>query len=134
MNGSNVMDDVRYYTEMEARPAAGQLSATIARRVFRVFTRVTGRGPTKARAFFNGNVVVVVLEDALTAIERNLADNGRVEAVKQMRHEVHESMRPSLVGVVEQSTGCSVVALMSDYDVAPDVATAIFLLDRNVPC
>jgi uncharacterized protein YbcI len=128
------MEDVRLLEEVGRKPQGGQLNATIARRVVRLFTSMTGRGPTKARAFFNGNVVVVVLEDALTAMERSLAQTGRIDAVKQMRHEVHQSMRAALIGVVEQLTGCRVVALMSDYHVAPDLASEIFVLDRPVPC
>ena len=56
--------------------AGGVLNAEIARAVVRTYREFRGRGPTKARALYRDNIVVVVLQDVMTASERSLATHG----------------------------------------------------------
>jgi uncharacterized protein YbcI len=115
------------------RSAGGELNAAIARMVVRYHNQQLGRGPTKAKAFHRDNVIVVVLQDAMTKAERSLAAGGKQDAVMQMRAAFQETMRPGLVVAVEDLTGCKVEAFMSANHVDPDMATEIFVLDRPVP-
>jgi uncharacterized protein YbcI len=118
--------------ETQPRPYGGELNAAIARGVVRRHTQFTGRGPSRARAFFNGNIVVVILEDAMTPAEQSLAAAGKVDTVRQMRRESQAAMRDELVAVVEEVTGSTVVAYMSDNHVEPDLAAEVFVLDAPV--
>jgi uncharacterized protein YbcI len=111
----------------------GELNQAVAKLVVRAHNRYTGRGAPRAIAFYRRNVLVVVMQDALTKGERSLADDGMGESVLQMRHEVQESLRDELVAGVEQLTGCKVTAFMSDNHIDPDVAAELFVLDRSVP-
>jgi uncharacterized protein YbcI len=110
----------------------GELNAAIARAVVRAYHDSVGRGPTKAHAFFRGNVVVVILEDVMTTAERTLATSGQGETVNRMRSELHASIRPKLMAVVEDLTGRDVEALMSDVSLEPDMAVEVFVLDKPV--
>lgn len=114
----------------EGRLAGGELGAAIARMVVRAHNEHLGRGPTRARAFYRDNVVVVVLEDALTKAERSLAAGGKTEAVREMREAFHDAMRADLVAAVEELTGCKVNAFMSSSHLDPDYAAEVFVLDR----
>lgn len=42
-------------------------------------------------------------------------------------------MRTGLVEAVQELTGCAVDACMTATHIDPDVATAVFVLDRPVP-
>ena len=118
--------------ETPPRPYGGELNSAIARGVVRRHTQFTGRGPSRARAFFNGNIVVVILEDAMTPTEQSLAAAGKADAVRQMRRASQATMRDELVAVVEEVTGSTVVAFMSDNHVEPDLAAEVFVLERPV--
>jgi uncharacterized protein YbcI len=115
------------------RPAGGQLNQSIVNAAVRAQKDVLGRGPTKAQAFFRHNFVVVVMEDALTAAERRLADGGGRDAVIWMRQRYQQVMRAELVGPIEQLTAAKVEAFVSGNHIDPDVAFELFVLDRAVP-
>ena len=111
---------------------AGQLNAAIARSVVGIHSRFAGRGPTKAQAFFRHNFVVVVMEDAMTTLERSLAREGDSAAVLATRRQLQEAMRTALVADVERLTGCRVLAFMSANNIDPDLSAELFVLDRSI--
>jgi uncharacterized protein YbcI len=115
------------------RPSGGELSAAIARAVVRLHRDQIGRGPTKARAFFRDNTVVVILEDILSKGERSLVAAGEEEAVLEIRRTFQATMRESLIATVERLTGCKVVAFMSMSHIDPEMSAELFILDRPVP-
>ncbi|MDX6671302.1 MAG: hypothetical protein QOI91_1665 [Solirubrobacteraceae bacterium] len=114
-------------------PSSGALNAALARAAVRVYRDYVGRGPTKAQAFFRGNVVVVLMHDVMTTAERSLATGGRSEVVLDMRRQLGRALRPDLVAAVERLTGCRVTASMGASHVDPDLAAEVFVLDRDVP-
>src|SRR4051794_1445687 len=109
-----------------------ELNASIARAVVRIYRGICGRGPTKARAIFRGNVVVVVLEEVLTQAERSLVASGRRNEVIALRRELHGAMRDELALAVGELTRCGVRAVMGDAQLDPDIAAEVFVLDRAV--
>jgi uncharacterized protein YbcI len=111
----------------------GQLNAALARAIVRIHRDYVGRGPTRAQAFFRGNVVVVIMHDVMTRAERSLVADGQNDAVLELRHRFQQAMRGELYGAVERLTGCKVEAFMCDHHVEPDVAAEVFVLDRPVP-
>jgi uncharacterized protein YbcI len=112
--------------------SGGELNAHLARAIVRVYREGTGRGPTKAQAFFRGNVLVVLLEDVLTRVERTLVAAGREDAVRRARDELQRAMAPGLIAAAEHVTSCGVTALMSDLHLAPELVSHVFVLDRGV--
>jgi len=90
------------------------------------------RRPTKTQAFYRNEVVVVILQDAMTTPERTLAAAGKREAVLATRRALEEVIRPDLVSTVEQLTGRKVIASMSAHNLEPDIAAEVFVLDRPV--
>lgn len=110
------------------RASAGEMNAEIARTVVQIYRSFRGRGPSKARAFFRDDVLVVVLEDVMTPSERSLMLNGGAADALALRRDVHEVMRPALTASVEALSGCSVRALVGESHDDPDVAVEVFLL------
>jgi uncharacterized protein YbcI len=111
---------------------AGQLNAALARAIVRIHRNVVGRGPTKAQAFFRHNVVVIVMREVLTPLERTLAANHDVDLVRAIRRTAKRAMLPDLQETVERLTGCGVEVSLGDTDVEADTAVLIFTLDRPV--
>jgi uncharacterized protein YbcI len=119
-------------TTAEGATTAGELNATIARAVVRIYRAHAGRGPTKARAFFHGEIVVVLLERIMTTAEHTLVDHDRQPAALAARQQLQGAMHADLVRAIEAATGSTVRASMSDSDVDADVAAEVFVLDRPV--
>jgi uncharacterized protein YbcI len=102
--------------------------AAIADHVVRTMSEYTGRGPTKARAYINDDLVTVVLQDTLTKGERSLVADQLEELVLTMRKAFQGTMRDALIDGIEAILGRKVIALMSDNHIDPDVAVEVFLL------
>ena len=116
-------------TSPESRPTDGPLAAAITKAVVAVFRDYTGRGPTKARTFFNDNLVQVLLEDTLTTAERQLAEGGEEAFVLDIRRKFQATMREDLTTAVEELGGRNVIAFMSDSTIEPDLALETFVVE-----
>jgi uncharacterized protein YbcI len=111
-------------------PRGGELNAALTGEVVRIHTAKIGRGPKRSSTFHHGNVVVTVLQEAMTKAEQNLAGAGNGDAVLAMRRLFQGAMGEELTRSVEQLTGHKVVAFMSDNHLDPDMAVEIFILDE----
>jgi uncharacterized protein YbcI len=118
---------------MATQPDEGRLRnglhMEISNAIVKVLRENTGRGPTKARTTIRDNVVVVMLEQALTKGEQNLVRKGRADKVIAIRHEFQEAMRDECIATVGELTGRDVIAFMSANHLEPDIAAEIFVLD-----
>jgi uncharacterized protein YbcI len=117
----------------EGNVTGGELNAAIARAVVRHHRETLGRGPTKAQAFYRGSIIVVILHGTMTKAERSLVAADHGDSVVKMRQAFQDAMRPELSALVEDLTGCTVVASMSTHHLEPDIAAQLFVLDRPVP-
>jgi uncharacterized protein YbcI len=113
-------------------PTGGDLNAAVARAVVRFHREETGRGPNKAKAFYRDDVIVVVLEDLMTQVERRLVARGQEEVVRRLRAAFQETLRAELVPLVEEITGARVRAFMSSNHLEPDMAIEAFVLDQPI--
>jgi uncharacterized protein YbcI len=114
-------------------PAGGELNAALARQIVQVHRRYVGRGPSRARAFYRDNVVVVILSDVMTRAEQTLAACGRRDAVLAGRDNIVSAIRPQLEQTIESLTGCHVEDVLSDMSPETDMASLVVVLDRPVP-
>ena len=103
----------------------------ISRGIVSVYKEEFGRGPTRARTYFNDDVITVLLEDTLTGVETSLVKHGEEEVVARMRERFQEAVCDRLVALVESETGRTVQAFMSDHSVMPDYAVEIFVLGER---
>jgi uncharacterized protein YbcI len=106
----------------------------IANAMVRLYKEAFGRGPTKARAQFAGpDTLVVVLENSLTAAERNLVAMGEDDRLRNTRTFFQRKLETELRAVVEQALGRRTVAFVSGIDTRRDVAVELFTLEPEPP-
>lgn len=110
------------------QPDRGAKLAAISKLTVRLFGQYTGRGPTRARTVIDGDMVIVVLHDTLTAGELSLADNDQVEIVLATRRVFQAVMGTELIAGVEQILQRDVLAHLGAQHVDPDIAIAVFML------
>lgn len=93
--------------------------------------RLSGKGPTKCRAFWAGpDLLLVVLADGLTTVEQSVAAAGHEREAAAFRGLFHEVVEKELTKVVERLTERSVEAAMSASHAAPDLTALVFVLSR----
>ena len=92
-----------------------------------------GKGPTRAKTYFNDDYVFVVMEDGLTTNEEQLVEAGEEDLVRRYRLRFQEVTGNVLIGDVEQITGRKVIGYHSQITFRPARAFEIFYLDEPVP-
>ncbi|MBS1842899.1 MAG: DUF2294 family protein [Actinobacteria bacterium] len=87
-----------------------------------------GRGPGAAKTHVTDNLIVCVLTDVFTPLERTLIDAGQEARVRETRA-IHRAATEEIYKArMEGILGCPVEAHMSTIHVDPDVAVDIFVL------
>jgi uncharacterized protein YbcI len=87
-----------------------------------------GRGPTRAKSYYEDDLVVCVLRGGFSRVEQTLVDGGRGAAVIEQRMAFQELMRDRFEGVIEIATGRRVIGFMSGNQQDPDMMCEVFVL------
>jgi uncharacterized protein YbcI len=107
-----------------ARPALTEISNT----AVALHREHFGRGPGAAKSHVSDNLVVCVLTDVFTPVERTLIDAGEEERVRETRA-VHRAATDAIYkSRMEAVLGRQVEAHLSSVNVDPDVAVDVFVL------
>ena len=87
-----------------------------------------GRGPSRAKTYYEDDLVVCLLRGGFTRVEQTLLEGGRGASVIQQRMEFQELMRERFETVIEQATGRRVIGFMSGNQQDPDIMCEVFVL------
>jgi len=113
--------------------AGGRLLAEITNRVVAMMREHSGRGPIKAKTYVLDNLIVCVLGNGFTAIERTMMEGGEPDRVLAMRRDFQRLMKTRYSEMIEELTGRRVLAFLSQAHVDPDLTIEMFLMDGAVP-
>jgi uncharacterized protein YbcI len=106
----------------------GLTRETLASEFVRMHSEYYGHGPTKAKVYSDRDLVAVVLEETFTPAEKTLIGRGEAEGIQDIRRRFQRVMGDQFKSVVEQATGRTVRAFLSETDLVNDVAVEVFLL------
>jgi uncharacterized protein YbcI len=110
-----------------ARPALTEISNT----AVALHREHFGRGPGAAKTHVSDNLVVCVLTDVFTPVERTLIDAGQQDRVRETRA-VHRAATDAIYKTrMEAVLGRQVEAHLSSVHVDPDVAVDVFVLAQD---
>ncbi len=112
--------------------AGGRLLSEITNRIVSFMREHYGRGPIKAKTYVLDNLIVCVLSDGFTAIERTMMSGGEPERVLEMRRDFQRLMKERYSEMVEELTGRKVLAFLSQAHVEPDLTIEMFLMDGPI--
>jgi uncharacterized protein YbcI len=113
--------------------AGGSLLAEVTNRIVAFIREHYGRGPIKAKTYVLDNLIVCVLSNGFTAIERTMMEGGEPDRVLEMRRDFQRVMEERYSTMIEQLTGRKVLAFLSQAHVEPDLTIEMFLMDGPVP-
>jgi uncharacterized protein YbcI len=122
--------DQQYEPQMASNDGRSSILADLSREMVRLYKEQFGRGPTKARTDWAGpDVLITVLEDTFTPVERNLTTLGEHQRVRDMRTFFQYATVPDFCEPVERLTGRRVRSFLSAIDTQVDgLAMETFVL------
>ena len=87
-----------------------------------------GRGPTRAKSYYQDDLVVCLLRGGFTRVEETLRDAGRGHEVILQRMAFQDVMRDRFEAVIHEATGRRVIGFMSGNQQDPDMICEVFVL------
>lgn len=114
-------------SEHQRPPIDGAMRAAISRAIVRIHAEHYGKGATQAKTYAFENLVVTVLRDVFTTVERTLVDVGRGDTVVQVRATFGATMGRAFVTAIEELTGRTVESYMSQVDPATGMGVEVFV-------
>jgi uncharacterized protein YbcI len=115
---------------LEPKRTGRQQLAAISRSMAGLQREHYGRESTNVNAYAIKDMIVVVVRlEHLTPLETSMVDGGEPERVLALRAEFARVMAGRYTHTVERVTGRTVVALLSQAHVDPDILVEAFFLD-----
>ena len=107
----------------------GEMLSQISRGIVRLHREYYGKGPTKAKTYAVNDTVICMLRGGFTTAEQTLIDDGKADDVERIRRSFQRTMERQFTSVVEEATGRSVIAYMSQVHSSPNMAVELFVLE-----
>jgi uncharacterized protein YbcI len=126
-------DDRTEATGSTSRSQHGADMAAISRRVIGLMKEHYGKGPTGARTYHQGDLVVVLLRGGYTKVEKTLIAGGRGDVVSTQRRAFQQTIQPLMQKIIEEEMRRPVVAFMSATHNDPDLNAELFILATDDP-
>jgi uncharacterized protein YbcI len=117
---------------MTGTASRGQLAAAISNAVVGIHSKHYGKGPTKAKTYLIDDMVVCVMQDVFTTVERTLIDAGKGDLVREVRTTFQYSLRDEFRDAIAGVVGRRPRSFMSQIDCEADMAVEFFLLEGGV--
>jgi uncharacterized protein YbcI len=113
----------------DAGSRAGEQLAAVTNGIVKLFRDYYGRGPTKAKSYMlDDRILICVLEETMTRVEKTLVDNGHSDKVREVRLTFQEAMAHEFKQCVREATGREVAAYHSQLTTEPDLGFEFFVL------
>jgi len=123
----------------ETRAARGEILTAVSDGIVALFKEHYGKGPTRAKTYYEDDLVICLLRGGFTRVEETLRDAGRGHDVIAQRMAFQDVMRDRFEAVIAEATGRRVIGFMSGNQQDPDMLCEIFVLapsdlvDEDVP-
>lgn len=89
-----------------------------------------GRAPAQAKTYLlQDELLACTLSGIYTQVEKTMIELQRADDVHATRHAFRDAVKKTYIDVVQQLTGRTVRASISNYHVGPDLAVELFLLE-----
>jgi uncharacterized protein YbcI len=107
----------------------GPKLAEVTNAVVRLHRSHYGKGPTRSKSYLIDDVLICIMRDVFTTVERTLVDAGETEKVRGTRLAFQDAMRERFTEAVERVLERRVVGFTSQVLLDQDVAIEVFVLE-----
>ena len=115
------------------QPPLGPLLAEVTNAVVKLHRSHYGKGPTRSKSYLLDDVLVCVMGDVFTTVERTLVEAGEHSRVRETRLAFQDAMKDEFIGAVEQVVRRPVLGFTSQVLVEEEVAIEVFVLEPASP-
>jgi uncharacterized protein YbcI len=122
------MSGARRRLSQTQSPPSEEVLAAISDGLVALHEEYYGEGPTRAKTYYQDDLVVCLLRGGFTRVEQTLQNGGHAEAVFQQRMAFEAVMRDRFAAVVEHATHRRVIDFMSGNQLDPDMICEVFIL------
>jgi len=112
----------------DTTPEHGDVLTAISDGMVALLKEFYGRGPTRAKSYYEDDLVVCLLRGGFSRVEQTLLEGGRGDSVIQQRMEFQELMQDRFEAVITAATGRPVIGFMSGNQQDPDIMCEVFIL------
>jgi uncharacterized protein YbcI len=113
---------------MTEAKATSDPASVIGARLAEIQAHYYGRPPSGYQAYILPDAVMVILRETLTPAEMILVKRGEADGIRDIRRRFQQAVRSEFTEIVEQVTGKSVAAFMSDTDLEANICVEVFVL------
>ena len=116
---------------MAHNPSAYEEDRTAARisdDVERLYLDKFGKGPLNTKTFVNGDVITTLLSEVFTPAEQAMIERDQADSVLATRMHWQRATDPMFRSAIAEATGRHVLAAISGFDPAHDLASEVFVL------
>ena len=113
--------------------ALGPMLAEVTNAIVRLHRQHYGKGPTRSKSYLLDDVLICVMQDVLTVVERTLAEAGDQDRVRSTRLAFADAMRDRFAAEVERIVGRRVLGFTSQVLVTGDLVIEMFVLEPVSP-
>jgi uncharacterized protein YbcI len=117
---------------MTSTASRGQLAAAVSNAIVGIHSKHYGKGPTKAKTYLVDDVVITVMQDVFTAVERTLIEHEKGDLVREVRTAFQFTLRDEFTEAIQAIVGREVRGFISQIDCDADIAVEVFLLADGV--
>jgi uncharacterized protein YbcI len=117
---------------MTSTASRGQLAAAVSNAVVGIHSKHYGKGPTKAKTYLVDDVVITVMQDVFTTVERTLIEHEKGDLVREVRTAFQFTLRDEFKQAVQEIVGRDVRGFISQIDCDAGIAVEVFLLANGV--
>ncbi len=112
-------------------PTSGQLERTLAQSIQKLYRQELKHSPSKITCHLFGNQLAIVIEDAITAVEKTLANlKDDNQTVKQLNAAINEAIESKLKTLIEEILAVEVNDILFDSTFKTNLTGAIATLDQ----
>jgi uncharacterized protein YbcI len=105
--------------------------AAISNELVHLHKQYYGKGPTAAKTYLLNDTVICLLQGGFTIVEKTLIEDGRKEAVQDIRRSFQAAMEEHFKAAVERAMDRKVIAYMSQVHTDPDISAELFVLEPD---
>jgi uncharacterized protein YbcI len=109
-------------------PNLGPVLAEVTNAVVGLHRTYYGKGPTRSKSYLLDDVLICVMRDVFTTVERTLVEAGEGDKVRETRLAFQDAMRERFVEAVEGIMERRVVGFTSQVLLDQDAAVEAFVL------
>jgi uncharacterized protein YbcI len=102
--------------------------AEVTNAVVRLHRTHYGKGPTRSKSYLVDDVLMCVMRDVFTTVERTLIESGEGDKVRETRLAFQDALRDRFCEEVERIMGRGVVGFTTQVLLDQDIGIEVFVL------